>query len=77
MPHVVTHAMMSQTHCAAHACRQASHPYNFMACHRLIICLPFMQASQRTSTEINCLTFNTINMQIANENMLERILIAM
>ena len=76
MPHVVACVMMSCAHHMAHAHRQASHPYDYMACQKLIICLPFMQA-EGLLLKLNASHFNALNMQIANENMLERILIAM
>ena len=68
--------MTSCMHCVAHAHRQASHPYDFMACQILIICLPFMPA-QQLLLKITASHFKTLNMQIANQNVLERILIAM
>ena len=76
MPHVIAHAMTSHMHCMAHAHRQASHPYDFMPCQKLIVCLPFMPAEQLL-LKISASHFNALNMQIANQNVLERILITM
>ena len=75
MPHVIAHAMTSHMCCAVHTCRQAGHPYDFMACFNLIFCLPFTQA-EGLLLKITASHFDTLNVQIANENMLERILIA-
>ena len=76
MPHVIAHAMTSHMHHAAHACRQVGCPCDFMASHKLIICLPFMPAKQHL-LKLTTSHFNTLNMQIENQNMLDRILIAM
>ena len=76
MPCVITHAMMSCAHCTAHACRQAGHPYDFVAHQKILIGLPFMPAEQYL-LKLTTSHFNTFNMQIANQNVLERILIAM
>ena len=76
MPCVVAHAMMSCTHCAACACRQASCPYDFMACQKLMTCLPFTQA-KGLLLKLTASHFNALNMQIANQNVLEMILIGM
>ena len=63
MPHVIVHAMMSCAHCMVHACRQAGHLYDFMACNKLIICLPFAPAKQHL-LKLTTSHFNTLNMQI-------------
>ena len=76
MPHAITHAMMSHAHYAVHTCRQAGCPNDFMAHCNLIICLLFAQA-KGLLLKITTSHFNTLTMQFANENMLERILIAM
>ena len=76
MAHVIAHAMMSCMHHLVHTCRKAGHPYDSMVCQKLIICLPFAQA-ERLLLKLTAPHFNTLNMQIANQNMLERILIAM
>ena len=72
----VTHAMMSHMHHAVHACRQASHPYDFMVHKKLIVYLLFMQ-SEGLLLKLTTSHFNALKIQIANQNMLERILIAM
>ena len=75
MAHIIVHTMISCAHCMACMHRQVSCPYDFMACLELITCLPFIPAKQHL-LEITASHFNTLNMQIANQNMLERILIA-
>ena len=76
MPHVIAHAMMSCTHHTVHAHRQAGHPKDFMACHKLIICLLFAGA-EGLLLKFTTSHLNTLNNKIANENVLERSLIAM
>ena len=76
MPCVITHAMASHAHCTACVHRQAGHPYDFMACSNLIICLPFMQADGLL-LKLTASHFNAMNNKITNQNVLERILIAM
>ena len=76
MPHVITHAMMSHAHHAVCAHRQADHPYNFVVCQKLLIGLLFAPAEQHL-LKLTASHFNNLNMQIANQNMLETILIAM
>ena len=46
MPCVTTHAVTSCAHHAAHACRQAGHPYVNMACQKLLMDMLFMPAEQ-------------------------------
>ena len=58
------------------ACRQASHAYDFMGCPKLIIYLPFMPAEQYL-LKLTASRFNTLDMQYANQHMMERIHIAM
>ena len=56
---------------------QASHPsYVYMACQELLINMPFAQA-ERYLSKITASHFGTLNMKIANQNVLKRILIAM
>ena len=56
---------------------QASRPpYVYVACQELLMDVPFMQAEQYLSKFIAS-HFGTLNMRFANQNMLERILIAM
>ena len=57
------------------ACRQASHSYNYMVCQKLLIAIPFVSANQYLS-KLTASHINTLTMQIANQNMLKRILIA-
>ena len=76
MPHAIACAMMSHMHCAVHAHRQAGCPYDYMVHQKLLIDLLFMPAKQHLS-KLTASHFNTLNMQIANQNVLERILIAM
>ena len=64
--------MTSCAHHAVHTCRQVGCPYDFVACQKLLIGLPFTPAEQLTTSH-----FNILNMQIANQNVLERILMAM
>ena len=44
MPHVTTHAATSYVHCTAHVHRQASHPYENMACQKLLTDMSFVPA---------------------------------
>ena len=76
MPCVITHAMTSCVHYVAHAHRQASCPYDFMVRQKLIICLPFVPAKWHL-LKITASHFDTLSMEIANQNVLEMILIAM
>ena len=76
MPRVTTHGMTSCMHCAVCACRQASHPYINVACQKLLMDVPFAQDKQYLSKS-NASHFSTLNMRIANQNVLKRILIAM
>ena len=52
MPHVVTCAMMSCMHHAAHAHNQASHPLDFMACCVLEAPKSFSNVHFRNTTKI-------------------------
>ena len=65
MPSLIAHAMMSCAHPAVHACRQVSCPYDFVACQKVLIGLPFTSAKQHL-LKLTALHFNTLNMQIAN-----------
>ena len=76
MPSVTTHAVTSCAHHMAHACRQAGHPYVYMACQKLLMDMPFMPA-ERYLSKLTASHFGTLNMKIANQNVLKRILIAM
>ena len=76
MRHDTAHAVMSCTHHAAHARRQAGHPYVNVASWKLLMDMPFVPA-KRYLSKITASHFNTLNTKIANWNMMKRILIAM
>ena len=76
MPRVTADAVMSCADCMAHACRQASCPYVNVACQKLLMDMPFMPAEQYLS-KLTTSHFSTLNMKIANQNVLIRILTAM
>ena len=76
MPHVTAHAVTSCMHCTVHACKQAGHPYVNMACQELLMDTMFMPAELYLS-KLSASHFSTLNMKIANQNVLKRILIAM
>ena len=64
-------------HALCSVCTQASWPpYVYVACQELLMDVPFVQAEQYVS-KLCASHFGTLNMKIANQNMLERILIAM
>ena len=64
-------------HALRSACTQASWPpYVYVACQKFLMDMPFTQAERHLS-KITASHFSTLNMKIANQNMLERILIAM
>ena len=76
MPHVTTRAVTSYAHRAACACRQAiCHCIN-VACQKLLMDMPCVPAKQYLS-KLTASCFSTLNMKIANWNILKRILIAM
>ena len=62
-------------HHMGHACRQASHPYDFMVHCNVIICLPCTQV-EGLQLKLTATHFNALNKKI-QMNMLERIIIAM
>ena len=70
--------MCSDIICALHDARmQASWPpYVYMACQDLLMDVPFAQAKQDLS-KLTASHFGTLNMRFANQNVLERILVAM
>ena len=76
MPHVTACAVTSCMHCAVHACRQASHPYVNVACQKLLMDMLFMPA-ELYLRKLTASHFSTLNMKIANQNVLKTILIAM
>ena len=51
-------------------------PYVYVACQKLLMDMPFAQAKQYLS-KLTASYFSTLNMKIANQNVLEKILIAM
>ena len=73
---VTTHAVMSCVHRTVHACRQASCPYEHVVCQKLLMDMPFMPA-ELYLIQLTASHFSTLNMRIANQNMLKTILIAM
>ena len=64
------------THHAAHACRQASCPYENMACQKILMDTLFTPAKLYL-IKLTASHFSTLNMRIANQNVLKMILIAM
>ena len=76
MPCVTACAVTSCTHCMAHACRQAGCLNINMACQNLLMDMPFMPAKLYL-TKLTASHFSTLNMKIANQNMLKTVLIAM
>ena len=76
MPHVTTCAVTSCTHHVAHACRQASCPYENMVCQKLLVDTTFAPAKLYLK-KLTASHFSTLNMRIANQNVLKMILIAM
>ena len=76
MPHVTAHAVMSCAHCAAHACRQAGHPYVNVAHQELLTDLLFVPAKLYL-IKLTASHFSTLTTRIANQNMQKMILIAM
>ena len=62
MPGVTADAVMSCMHCMAHTCRQASHPYENMACQKLLVDMPFMPAElyliKSTTSHFSTLNMN-------------------
>ena len=76
MPHVTAHAVMTCAHRVVHTCRQASHPYVNMVYQELLMDMPFMPA-ELYLIKLAVSHFSTLNMKIANQNVLKMILIAM
>ena len=76
MPHVTACAVMSCTHHAAHACRQASCRYENVVHQKLLMDTLFVPAKLYL-IKITPSHFSTINMRIANQNMVKMILITM
>ena len=76
MPHVTSHAVMSGVYHTAQAHRQASHPYVNMVHQKLLMEMLFAPAKLYL-IKLTTSHFSTLNMEIANQNMLKTILIAM
>ena len=76
MPCVTAHAVMLCTHRVVHAQRQAVDAYVNVACQKLLMHMPFASANLYLS-KLTASHFSTLNMKIANQNMLKSILIAM
>ena len=76
MSRVTARAVTSCMHCMVHAYRQASHPYVYMVHQKLLMDMPFMPAKLYLS-KLTASHLGTLNMKIANQNVLKRILIAM
>ena len=76
MPCVTACAVTSCTHRAACACRKAGYAYINVACQKLLmdmLCAPAkLYLSKLTASH-----FSTLNMKIANQNVIKGILIAM
>ena len=76
MPRVTACAVMSSMHHPAHARRQTGHPYVNVVHQKLLMHMPFMPA-ELYLTKLTASHFSTLNMKIANQNVLKMILIAM
>ena len=76
MPRVTTCAVMSCMHCTARTCRQAGHPYENVVHQKLLMDMPFMPA-ELYLIKLTASHFSTLNMIIANQNVLKMILVAM
>ena len=76
MPHVTACAVTSCMHHMAHACRQAGRLYVNVVHQKLLMDMPFMPAKLYLE-KLTASHFSTLNMKIANQNVLKTILIAM
>ena len=76
MPCVTEHAVMSCMHHAVHTHRQAGCPDENMVCQKLLVDMPFIPAKPDL-IKLTASHFSTLNMRIANQNMLKTILIMM
>ena len=75
----IAHVMPCGTACAMMSCAHRVTcwpPYVYVACQKLLMDMPFTQA-ERYLSKITASHFGTLNMKIANQNVLKRILIAM
>ena len=76
MPHVTAHAVTSCMHHAVDARRQAGCPDENVACQKLCMDMPFTPAKLYL-IKLTTSHFSTLNMRIANQNVLKTVLIAM
>ena len=76
MPCVTPYAVTACVHHVVHACRQASCPYVNMVHQKLLMDMLFAPA-ELYLIKLTASDFSTINMKIANQNVLNIILIAM
>ena len=76
MPCAIACAVKSYTHHAVHTDRQAACPYVNVVCQKLLMHKPFMPAKLYL-LKLTTSHFSTLNMKIANQNVLKAILIAM
>ena len=76
--HAMWYRMCSDVMCASCGMHmQASQPpYVYVACQKLFMDVPFVQAKGYLS-KLTASHFGTLNTKFANQNMLERILVAM
>ena len=72
------YSMCSDVMRALRSMRTLAHqpPYVYMACQKLLMDVPFVQAKLYLS-KLTASHFGTLNMRIAKQNVLKRILIAM
>ena len=76
MPCVAACAVTSCAHCAVHAHREVSQPYVNMVHQELLMDMPFAPA-ELYLRKLTASHFSSLNMKIANQNVLKTILIAM
>ena len=76
MPRVTAHAVTSCMYCTVHTQSQAGHLYVNVVHQKLLMDMPFMPAKLYL-IKLTTSHFSTLNMKIANQNMLKTILIAM
>ena len=76
MPCDTVHAVMLCVHRMVHTRRQAGCPYVNMAHQKLLMDMPFAPAKLYLR-KLTASHFSTLNMKIANQNVLKKILIAM
>ena len=61
--HMLMQAVMSCAYCAAHACRQAGHPYVNVVCQKLLMDTPFAPA-ELYLTKLTASHFSTLNTKL-------------